>query len=153
MTLTSASSLFLNNAAKRQLQLFIITEYWLSLIPAEFKAVSEQMCWMHHKNPERMMEANSTIHLVCVGVTKLLLNSKTQSSHQRLFFHIFHFSYSCSLSSPFNDFVHQFAAPKRCGLERGTLVSTSGTVWRRSLHHIPPQVPDRRQSADVCQQS
>lgn len=57
MTLTSASSLFLNNAAKRQLELFIITEYWLSLIPAEFKAASEQMYWMHHKNPERMMEA------------------------------------------------------------------------------------------------
>lgn len=57
MTLTSVSSLFLNNAAKRQLKLFIITEYLQSLIPAEFKAASEQMCWMHHKNPERMMKA------------------------------------------------------------------------------------------------
>lgn len=57
MTLTSVSSLFLNNAAKRQLELFIIKEYCQSLIPADFKAASEQMCWRQHKNPERMMKA------------------------------------------------------------------------------------------------
>lgn len=54
MTPASASSLFLNNAAKCQL---FITEYWQSLIPAVFKAVSEQMCWVHHKKPERTRKA------------------------------------------------------------------------------------------------
>lgn len=71
MTLASASSLFVNNAAKRQLELFI-PESWQRLIPAVFKAVSEQMCYVQHKNPARMMKA---VHFLCVGL-KLLLNGK-----------------------------------------------------------------------------
>lgn len=103
MTPASASSLFLNNEAKRQPELFI-TEYWQSLIPAVFKAVSEQMCWLHHKNPERMMKAilpfASLVFGVC-GVTKLLLNSKRESSHQRCFFTYSTFlNYFFSLLSP-----------------------------------------------------
>lgn len=45
----------------------------------------------------------------------------------------------------------------------GTAVGSlepSAEVWKgsrsvrgRALHHVLPQVPDRRQSADVCQQS